>query len=55
VAQVSDTAKTPVPPTDEEIREVAEALGVSFDVARALAGQAALDGAETVDGKIITP
>ncbi|MEK6327622.1 MAG: hypothetical protein AABM66_08905 [Actinomycetota bacterium] len=47
-------AETPAPPTDEEIRALAEAWGISFEVARALAGQVTLDGTETADGEIVT-
>jgi ketosteroid isomerase-like protein len=51
---MSDTPKAPSPPSDEEIRELAETLDVSEDVARVLAGQEALDGTETADGEIVT-
>jgi hypothetical protein len=46
---------TPTPPSEEEVREVAEASGVSFDVARALIGQAILSETELPDGTIIDP
>jgi hypothetical protein len=53
-AEMSDTPKAPSPPTDEEIRALAEEWGISFEVARSLAGQVALDGTETADGEIVT-
>jgi hypothetical protein len=43
----------PTPPTDEEIREVAEAFDVSLDVARTLLGSALISGTELPDGTII--
>ena len=44
---------TPTPPTGEEIREVAEAFGVSLDIARALVAGAVLSETVQPDGKII--
>ena len=54
MAEVSDRPTAPVPPSDSEVRALAKALGVSFAIARVIAGQAALDGTKTVDGRIIT-
>ena len=40
-------------PTDEEIEAVAEALGVSFDAAKAICAGATLASTQTADGHVV--
>ena len=55
MAEVTDRAPLDevAPPTEEEIRALANLLGISFDAARVLAGHAALSEIRLPNGDII--
>lgn len=54
MAEVSHKPAPPDPPSEEDVRAVAEEFGVSIEAARVLLGSALLDGTELPSGEIVT-